>query len=166
MLSTPPAFVLSQDQTLYKMVSNRTVVRSNHFTELFVIASCFYSYRFRRIDCPVLQQLLGRPFRDFSRRSDPSGAFFSLRCLIYKVHAVPGGTLLLYKTSSRLSRTFFKSFRRPGPFCFAATCLGYHIFSLLSSGFFHRPRRGFHRPDSFVRIPDSAPIVNAFLQVF
>ena len=28
-LSTPPAFVLSQDQTLYKMVSKRTVVRSN-----------------------------------------------------------------------------------------------------------------------------------------
>ena len=43
----------------------------------------------------------------------PSGASFSLRCLIYKVHAVPGGTLLLYVVSSRLSRTFFKSFWRP-----------------------------------------------------
>ena len=28
-LSTPPAFVLSQDQTLYKMVSTRAVARAN-----------------------------------------------------------------------------------------------------------------------------------------
>ena len=66
----------------------------------------------------------------------PSGASFSLRCLIYKVHAVPGGTLLLYVVSSRLSRTFFRKFLAPGPPRIAATCLSYHISFLLSRGFF------------------------------
>jgi hypothetical protein len=37
-----------------------------------------------------------------------SGAFFSLRCLIYKVHAAFGGTLLLYQHSGALSTAFFR----------------------------------------------------------
>ena len=42
-LSTPPAFVLSQDQTLYKLYLNGHAVQI--FTELFVIASkTFYTY--------------------------------------------------------------------------------------------------------------------------
>ena len=119
---------------------------------------------------------------DFSHESLPSGAFFSLRCLIYKVHAVLGGTLLLYQTSFRLSRTFFRKF-------FDARSVSYHQqlfkftipFSLcqeLFSKFFRRGisiwplspplsrRRGAHRADSFVRIPDHPPFVNGFLQVF
>ena len=43
-LSTPPAFVLSQDQTLYKWYLN-DVSTVQIFTELFVIASkTFYPY--------------------------------------------------------------------------------------------------------------------------
>ena len=42
-LSTPPAFVLSQDQTLYKLYLN-SVSTVQTFTELFVIASkTFYT---------------------------------------------------------------------------------------------------------------------------
>ena len=58
---------------------------------------------------------------DFSPFKRPSGAFFLLRCLIYKVHAVPGGTLLLYSTSSRLSSTFSKVFDARSVFVSAAT---------------------------------------------
>ena len=43
-LSTPPAFVLSQDQTLYKLYQHG-VSTELIFTELFVIASkTFYTY--------------------------------------------------------------------------------------------------------------------------
>ena len=43
-LSTPPAFVLSQDQTLYKLYQH-SVSAELIFTELFVIASkTFYTY--------------------------------------------------------------------------------------------------------------------------
>ena len=47
-LSTPPAFVLSQDQTLYKMVSNG-FHRSNQIIESFIMTSLllFYSCCFR-----------------------------------------------------------------------------------------------------------------------
>ena len=38
-LSTPPAFVLSQDQTLNKIVSKQSLDCLNRFIELFVIAS-------------------------------------------------------------------------------------------------------------------------------
>ena len=108
-LSTPPAFVLSQDQTLYKMVSTQ-VFR----LELIFYRAICHSFIFI-VTVPknwLLRtwQLLGRFLRDFSQESVPSGAFFSLRCLIYKVHAASGGTLLLYMTSFRLSRTFFKVF--------------------------------------------------------
>ena len=43
-LSTPPAFVLSQDQTLYKLYQH-SISAELIFTELFVIASkTFYTY--------------------------------------------------------------------------------------------------------------------------
>ena len=43
-LSTPPAFVLSQDQTLYKLYQH-SISAELIFTELFVIASkTFYPY--------------------------------------------------------------------------------------------------------------------------
>ena len=73
--------------------------------------------------------------------SSPSGASFSLRCLIYKVHAVPGGTLLLYSISFRLSRTFltfFIFFLLSVPEVFLphkSALIGYHIRILLSRTF-------------------------------
>ena len=119
---------------------------------------------------------------DFSHESLPSGAFFSLRCLIYKVHAVSGGTLLLYSASSRLSRTFFQKFSTLSPHCFRSNFLSlpHHLRFVKNffSKFFRRSvsiwplspplsrRRGAHRADSFVRIPDHPPFVNGFLQVF
>ena len=69
--------------------------------------------------------------------SSPSGASFSLRCLIYKVHAVPGGTLLLYKTSSRLSRTFFRSFLASGPSRMCGNFLSLPHLSFAVKNFFH-----------------------------
>ena len=123
---------------------------------------------------------------DFSHESLPSGAFFSLRCLIYKVHAVPGGTLLrnivIILNFIPFVKNFFQKF-------FDARSVSYHQqlfkftipFSLcqeLFSKFFRRSvsiwplspplsrRRGVYRADSFVRIPDHPPFVNGFLQVF
>ena len=93
------------------MVFKRTVVRSNlhraicHSFILFIVAA------FGRIDSLPTHPQLHDLFSEFLPKRDPSGAFFSLRCLIYKVHAVSGGTLLLQQTSFRLSRTFFRSFR-------------------------------------------------------
>ena len=69
--------------------------------------------------------------------SSPSGAFFSLRCLIYKVHAVPGGTLLLYSISFRLSRTFFRSFLTSGPSRIRSNFLKLPHFSVAVKNFFH-----------------------------
>ena len=73
---------------------------------------------------------------DFSPFKRPSGAFFSLRCLIYKVHAVPVGTLLLYSTSFRLSSTFFKSFWRPIRFRISSNFLSLpHSWSFVKNFF-------------------------------
>ena len=56
---------------------------------------------------------------DFSQKSLPSGAFFSLRCLIYKVHAVPGGTLLILQNLIEFVKYFFQKF-------FDARSVSYH----------------------------------------
>ena len=47
---------------------------------------------------------------DFSPFQRPSGAFFSLRCLIYKVHAVPGGVLLILQDLFLFVKNFFQKF--------------------------------------------------------
>ncbi|WP_298021456.1 hypothetical protein, partial [uncultured Dysosmobacter sp.] len=93
-----------------------------------------------------------------SHKSVPSGAFFSLRCLIYKVHAASGGTLLLYRTSSRLSRTFFKSFLTfIGPHCIR-NVFKISYLSLPVNHFFDFFKidlcRSTRRSDSFDRIPN------------
>ena len=133
---------------------------------------------------------------DFSPFKRPSGAFFSLRCLIYKVHAVPGGTLLLYSTSFRLSSTFFKSFWRPIRFRISSNFLSLphsrsfvkNFFQKLSTfrfrvrrgNFFMLPHlvvavkyffsfplcRSAHRGDSLVRIPRPPSFVNTFFPLF
>ena len=97
----------------------------------------------------------------------PSGAFFSLRCLIYKVHAVPGGTLLLYSISFRLSRTFFQKFLTPGPSRIRSNLFRLPHFSLAVKSFFlSLSAAAHHRADSFVRIPNPPSLVNTFFPLF
>ena len=102
----------------------------------------------------------------------PSGAFFSLRCLIYKVHAVSGGTFAMLTSFISLVKYFFQSFLTFVIRMFsAATRLSYHIFSSLSSTFlkffqkvlFSLSRRSLIG-DSLVRIPRVSPFVNTFFQ--
>ena len=104
-------------------------------------------------------------FCDLSQSSLPSGAFFSLRCLIYKVHAVSGGTLSLYQASSRLSRTFFKSFLTPGPPRRGNSFKLPHLSAAVKY-FFSYPARASPLADSYVRLPDPLSFVNGFFQVF
>ena len=97
----------------------------------------------------------------------PSGAFFSLRCLIYKVHAAPGGTLLLYLISSRLSRTFFQKFLTPGPSRIRSNLFRLPHFSFAVKSFFlSLSAAAHHRADSFVRIPNPFHFVNTFFHLF
>ena len=133
---------------------------------------------------------------DFSPFKLPSGAFFSLRCLIYKVHAVPGGTLLLYKTSSRLSRTFFRRFLTSDPISYdqqlfkfttlrklcqelfsevfelSLLCRMRQLFYVTTSCVYCQVLFSFslcrsaHRGDSLIRLPYPLPFVNYFFQVF
>ena len=67
----------------------------------------FFSFivaAFTRIDLLAIHPQLRLLFRA------SAGAFFSLHCLIYKVHTVLNGSLLFYHTRIRLSSTFFKNF--------------------------------------------------------
>ena len=77
---------------------------------------------------------------DFSHESLPSGAFFSLRCLIYKVHAVPGGTLLILQNLFEFVKYFFQKF--------------FDIFVLIL------------RFQQFFKLPQSVRFVKNFLKVF
>ena len=97
-LSTPPAFILSQDQTLNKMV----------FKQLCCSNQSYWSF-------PLLQNLNWRcPNKLLAKltlSTNPSGASCLSRCLIYKVHAARvQRRALSYHTSSPLSRTFFDLF--------------------------------------------------------
>ena len=108
-LSTPPAFVLSQDQTLYKWYLN-DLSRSNLYR-----AICHSFKNFLYLASPVID--LTRFRQVFSCTSFdvlPSGAFRFVRCLIYKVHALAfvnfsttAEQSLLYHMSAILSTTFF-----------------------------------------------------------
>ena len=107
-LSTPPAFVLSQDQTLYKLYQHDVSIELI-FTELFVIASNFLYLALPVIDLTRFRQV----FSCTSFDALPSGAFRFVRCLIYKVH-VPRGTFdiilrlpLFVNTFLGLFQTFF-----------------------------------------------------------
>ena len=95
-LSTPPAFVLSQDQTLYKSYQHG-VSTELIFTELFVIASNFLYLALPVIDLTRFRQV----FSCTSFDALPSGAFRFVRCLIYKVH-VPRGTVIIVADVSHL----------------------------------------------------------------
>ena len=90
-LSTPPAFILSQDQTLNKMVSAQDLSpEQTIFIELSLA-----SKKFRQ--SPPSTMCSGQLFcwlqtqPKLCSKPCPSGAScFLSRCLIYKVHAVAG----------------------------------------------------------------------------
>ena len=141
-LSTPPAFVLSQDQTLYKMVSKRlSPFKSNHrvIYHDFIYFS-FIVAAFDRID----YGLFTHNFVASLVKSSLRWCFLFSRCLIYKVHVPQAEHSLLYQAQLFLSSTFFKSFQ---------------ILNRLNF-------RTSSPSNSLVRIPDTSPFVNGFFQVF
>ena len=126
-LSVPPAFVLSQDQTLYKScisISVSTELRSL-FNNACVITAHFYTL------------CLSFPFfKGISR------VVTFLHCSIFKMLfrvSLSCGTLLLYHIQKILSSTFFKFFQNFLFVIFAVLCrpafLLYHIQFSLSSTF-------------------------------
>ena len=109
-LGTPPAFVLSQDQTLYKLYLN------DHSRLNLYRAICHSFKNFLYLPSRVIDLT---PFRQVSQlRSGlfsqplalPSGAFRFVRCLIYKVH-VPRGTVIIVADVSHLVNYYFTFFR-------------------------------------------------------
>ena len=117
-----------------------------------------------------------RPLVLLNRDSEASVWCFlkSLRCLIYKVHAVSGGTFCIITAFISLVKYFFQSFLTFAiRLLSAATLLGYHIARRLSSSFLKffqnqafqaLPQR--LSADSFVRIPPHSPFVNTFFKNF
>ena len=104
-LSTPPAFVLSQDQTLYKSYLN------DHSRLNLYRAICHSFKNFLYLALPVID--LTRFRQVFSCTSFdvlPSGAFRFVRCLIYKVH-VPRGTVDILLRLPPFVNTFFVLFQ-------------------------------------------------------
>ena len=113
-LSTPPAFVLSQDQTLNKMVSKQTF-RPVQIIPLKQILASNFIVRSRVIDLtPISDFIIPSLFR-----ATNSGAFRSLHCLIYKVLA-PSASAAEHCYLNRLTSvcqalfsTFFEVFSAP-----------------------------------------------------
>ena len=123
-----------------------------------------------------LTPVLERPLVLLNRDSEASVWCFlkSLRCLIYKVHAVSGGTFCIITAFISLVKHFFQSFLTFAiRLLSAATLLSYHTCKDLSSTFlnffktfsFQTPPQ--HRSaDSLVRIPRPNPFVNTFFRIF
>ena len=85
-LSTPPAFVLSQDQTLYKSYLNGHS-RLNLYRAICHSFKNFLYLALPVIDLTRLRQVSQLRSGLFSQPlALPSGAFRFVRCLIYKVH--------------------------------------------------------------------------------
>ena len=140
-LSTPPAFILSQDQTLNKMVSKEPKFFKSSYRSLI--------HSFKEINSRAfLQASLVR------RTSCPFWCFvFLSRCLIYKVHALAshsGWRAIYFSTlcfaCQELFFKFFSGLFSPEPLVSvlfqarshlpARTHLVYHAHSRLSSTFF------------------------------
>ena len=102
-LSTPPAFILSQDQTLNKMVSKERLRSSNHLIEAQFIASK-----------KSIQEPSSSSLRLLRRTSRPFWCFvFLSRCLIYKVHApvsFSADVLFILALTLSLVKNFFQVF--------------------------------------------------------
>ena len=121
-----------------------------------------------------LTRYLKRPLVLLNRDSEASVWCFlkSLRCLIYKVHAVSGGTFCIITAFISRVKYFFQSFLTFAiRLLSAATLLSYHIARRLSSTFLNFFKKvAFQTPprrlsaDSFVRIPPHLPFVNTFFQ--
>ena len=146
MLGTPPAFVLSQDQTLKKLYLKRFHA-SNHF-----LNHCFWQ---------LTQEFSLAVFAYASNKSINLSKVFcsSLRYSIYKVQCFALlRTLIFYHIEGRLSRCFFIFFRVFSVICVPSSrfstpfirqlayynALGINcqaLFSLFWIYFFHSPRR-------------------------
>ena len=128
MLSTPPAFILSQDQTLNKMVSKQLSLFKSF--SLIVKSLTFKNSKKKNV---------APQSKCFMDNSLSVWCFvFLLRCLIYKVHAVICSKQV-YCTLAQLfafvKKIFF--FFRQRFFCFSVTALIiYHRLPGLSSTFF------------------------------
>ena len=101
MLGTPPAFILSQDQTLYKSYHNR---RSgyNLLDRFLALKRIFYIIS--DVKNPFLVLIL--------HKLQNLSSFVFLHCLIYKVHAaVPlGDSLFILPHAVRFVKNFFQLF--------------------------------------------------------
>ena len=88
------------------MVSKQLALLKS-FIELFVIASFYFIVAaFKRIDYSLLTHNFGSHFF----QCVPLVLFVSLRCLIYKVHAVFGGTFAIIQDSKPFVKNFFQVF--------------------------------------------------------
>ena len=92
----------------------------------------FFSFivaAFTRIDLLAIHPQLRLLFRA------SAGAFFSLHCLIYKVHTVLNGSLLFYHTHIRLSSAFFKTFQTSFESCLSNFFILPHPVELVKNFF-------------------------------
>ncbi|MDB7922787.1 hypothetical protein, partial [Flavonifractor plautii] len=98
-------FILSQDQTLNKMVSKERLRSSNHLIEAQFIASK-----------KSIQEPSSSSLRLLRRTSRPFWCFvFLSRCLIYKVHApvsFSADVLFILALTLSLVKNFFQTFLR------------------------------------------------------
>ena len=110
-LGTPPAFVLSQDQTLYKMVSNRTFTVRYDLLQSYNHSFIFYSYESRQLTEPSLAAF--RRYPVISHEISTAGAFFFVT--LFNLQGARRSAERCYYTgsSSRLSSLFFNFFCGP-----------------------------------------------------
>ena len=134
MLSVPPAFVLSQDQTLYKScISISLSCIEIYPVHNACVITAFFS---------LVLTFLFSPISWVKKESQGSLLFLALFGFQDAVFALSCETaLILYHIFLNLSSTFFKFFQilfyvTAAPFCWAAFLL-YHIFFCLSSTFFN-----------------------------
>ena len=172
-LSTPPAFVLSQDQTLYKWYLNDR----SHSNLHRAICHSFISVLQLLLSGELTHSLLAHNFMissEISFESYPSGAFFSLRCLIYKVHAVSRRNIAIIQNFISFVKNFFQKFFDGRSVSYRSNFLSLtrhpyfvkYFFQSFLTKFFSCARFRHLSADSFVRIPPRFPFVNAFFQVF
>ena len=101
-LSTPPAFILSQDQTLNKMVSKEPKFFKSSYRSLI---HSFKEIKSRAFFQASLVRRTSRPFWCF---------VFLSRCLIYKVHAPfsrSADVLFILALPDSVVKNFFQVFR-------------------------------------------------------
>ena len=159
-LSTPPAFILSQDQTLNKIVSKRLAPLKSALLKLYL------SFKIE-LTSPFFTSLSSL----FQKDSVLLVLRVSLRCLIYKVQTARSGEVHL-STFALLCQVLFSfsQYFHPKPcasreLCYLTTpahvCQA--LFSHLSVRFLRKSRRPHKR---FANIPDPTRFVNTFFALF